>query len=613
VKFLLTIEFFCFLFVLTTSQLNGQDSNNKYYQVKGQIRDAESKNIIEFANIGIEGKPLGTVTNKAGRFDFKFDRKFITDSLYVHAMGFNTYKIALKEALSQKQFTIFLEPQPFNISEITIVEIPTMEIIKRALERIDENHSKNNYVMEGFYREYISENEKYKRLIESSIKIWEQSIKSQFLIPFLSDVKQITQVVEIEEIKQNEDYRALTSYDWNGIKYLLNENIHGENAGGVLNTYDLNNWKFNNTHTTKLNGENVFVVEFKTADKKAPRPEGTIYIAMEDYAIVQLDYSIDNEMLENWHLTRLSKNTVSKFYKWNTSFSYKRFEGKMFLNYITHNRSFDVLNVNDGNGVYDIQINAEFLTNNIYKQGVMNGAVNNIASDYNKALMQKKEFNESYWNNFNLPLADDEILSVYKSINSYVEGSYLIAKLPIINIPVFNQYKNDNTTLQYEYIEPIEIKTAVFDKQENLDLKSDFTLTEPISLICCATITNKREVYTIQSQINFNNEVVLAEESKANLSVAYLPPIKINELTIKNSTDDVSSIDDEQIDSLPSIKFTEIENNKNYPLLFSLKDELKETDFKNVLIVSPLQKRQYIVEKPKTIIAELKAFQMNLN
>jgi len=539
-KFLITIEIFCFLFVLTAYNLNGQDNNKKYYQVKGQIRDAESRNIIEFANIGIAGKSIGTVTNKAGRFDFKFNEQYVNDTLYVNAMGYNVFKIALTDALQEKNFTVFLEPQPFNISEITIIEIPTMEIIKRALARIDENHGKNNYVLEGFYREYVSENQNYKRLIESSINVLEQSIKSQFFIPFLDPIKQITQVVEIDEIKTNEDFRDLNTYNWNGIKYLLNENIHGQNAGGVLNTYALSDWKFNNTHTTTLNGEKVFVVEFKSASKTSPRPEGIIYIAMEDYAIVQLDYEVREEMLENWHLTRLSNNSVSKYYTWKTTFSYKRYEGKMFLNYITHNRNFDVINVINGDGMFDIQITAELLINNILKQNGRSSAAKNIANDYNAALLEKRAFNADYWDSFNLPVADEDMLNVYQSIKDNKEALLVTAALPTLSITNILNNKH-NKTIELEPL-AVNVELNVPAKKEK---QQQFSTVENLP-----QITNKViEIKPAHVELRKRNEnpIVANNDEDMFYVVDQIEKISITQIEISNEMQNIHTNNSEKI------------------------------------------------------------------
>jgi len=395
----------CFAVFCTTY---GLAQTNQIYFLRGQVVDKINQQALPYCNVSLKGKSIGTLTNETGFFEFKVKKEHLADSLFVSALGYAPAYFVVKEALKKEWFTVELEAAAINLSEVTIRAIPPLKIVQRALENINNNYPTSGYISESFYREYITENQQYKRLIEASLKILEKGYTDNRSI-------KLKQTVNVEKIKQNHDYRTLKNYYWNGIEYLMNENIRGINPGGVINTYPLKDWKFTCEETTQLNGEEVFIVNFKPATADLARPEGTLYITINDYAILKLDYAITNG-LENWHYSSLSDTTYLKYYSWETAFNYKRYNQKLYLNYITHNRKFKVLNKTDQTEFFDVVINNELLVTNIIKKNVLN-IMEEQYGDYNYLLMRNEDFDKAYWQAFNLPPITEKLRKMYDEIS----------------------------------------------------------------------------------------------------------------------------------------------------------------------------------------------------
>jgi len=395
----------CFAIFCTTY---GLAQTNQIYFLRGQVVDKINQQALPYCNVSLKGKSIGTLTNETGFFEFKVKKEHLADSLFVSALGYTPAYFVVKEALKKEWFTVELEAAAINLSEVTISAIPPLKIVQRALENINNNYPTSGYISESFYREYITENQQYKRLIEASLKILEKGYTDNRSI-------KLKQTVNVEKIKQNHDYRTLKNYYWNGIEYLMNENIRGINPGGVINTYPLKDWKFTCEETTQLNGEEVFIVNFKPATADLARPEGILYITTNDYAILKLDYAITNG-LENWHYSSLSDTTYLKYYSWETAFNYKRYNQKLYLNYITHDRKFKVLHKTDQAEFFDVVINNELLVTNIIKKNVLN-IMEEQYGDYNYLLMRNEDFDKAYWQAFNLPPITEKLRKMYDEIS----------------------------------------------------------------------------------------------------------------------------------------------------------------------------------------------------
>ncbi|MDO5972055.1 carboxypeptidase-like regulatory domain-containing protein [Flavivirga aquimarina] len=85
--------------------------------INGLIIDFETKEPIEFVNIGILNKNKGTVSNQNGEFNLEVSKEYIKDSLTISHINYYPSKIPIVNA---KNKTVFLKPKMNELSEVIV-------------------------------------------------------------------------------------------------------------------------------------------------------------------------------------------------------------------------------------------------------------------------------------------------------------------------------------------------------------------------------------------------------------------------------------------------------------------------------------------------------------
>jgi hypothetical protein len=101
-----------FAFFLFTLQLHAQKV------CKGILIDSISRSPIEFANIGIVGKGIGTVTNENGEYSFILPDSLLNENVRVSIIGFKVKTFSAKE-ITQKN-TIHLIQEATDLNEVAV-------------------------------------------------------------------------------------------------------------------------------------------------------------------------------------------------------------------------------------------------------------------------------------------------------------------------------------------------------------------------------------------------------------------------------------------------------------------------------------------------------------
>ncbi len=103
---------FLFFSVFTFQTLNAQNT------CKGVLIDSLSKEPLEFANVGLIGKGIGSVSNEKGEFEFKVPDSLAMVPLKISLIGYKS--VALKVSEVQNGKRIFLPPASISLEEVQI-------------------------------------------------------------------------------------------------------------------------------------------------------------------------------------------------------------------------------------------------------------------------------------------------------------------------------------------------------------------------------------------------------------------------------------------------------------------------------------------------------------
>ena len=88
--------------------------------ISGIVINAEDKQPVDFVNIGIAGKNVGTVTDVNGCFHLSVDPCFSCDSLLFSRIGYNSCSIKIADLMIDSIMVVPLKEKTYELSELKI-------------------------------------------------------------------------------------------------------------------------------------------------------------------------------------------------------------------------------------------------------------------------------------------------------------------------------------------------------------------------------------------------------------------------------------------------------------------------------------------------------------
>lgn len=101
------------IFILNCNLISGQN-------ISGIVINEKSKLPIEYVNIGIAGKNIGTVSNVNGKYNLLIDSQFDNDTLLFSCIGYLPFSIKIADLKKVDHKNVFLEEKVYEINEIII-------------------------------------------------------------------------------------------------------------------------------------------------------------------------------------------------------------------------------------------------------------------------------------------------------------------------------------------------------------------------------------------------------------------------------------------------------------------------------------------------------------
>ncbi|MCU0359316.1 MAG: carboxypeptidase-like regulatory domain-containing protein [Bacteroidia bacterium] len=91
---------------------------NAQITCKGMLIDSLSKEPLEFANVGILGKGLGSVSNEKGEFEFKVPDSLVNETLKISLIGYKSIQLKVSEVQNGKH--ILLPLASIKLEEVQV-------------------------------------------------------------------------------------------------------------------------------------------------------------------------------------------------------------------------------------------------------------------------------------------------------------------------------------------------------------------------------------------------------------------------------------------------------------------------------------------------------------
>lgn len=325
--------------------------------IEVEVLNKESKP-ISYASIEFLGTYRGIIADYNGQFSLPLRRIKGITKIKISSIGYESLEIALDTLSTTKLNTLILKQKieelntvVLRFSKSNIKEIPAIRIVKKAVNSIETNLSKQPHSLVGYYRDYqIYKDGEYYNLNEGIIEQFDEGILTHKLFDKNNQSA-------LYKFKPNLDYKVdfyLSSAYKDEEKYIKDFKIfnYGGNELSILNAHNpiriFNDKSFSYinkleddffiNHTFEkgkkftTNDDQLITIHFKEKRGKIyskHRVKGEILISLIDYSIHRFKYAIYN-----------NKETTSIL---NIDISYKKKNDIMYLNYMSFNNKFYLL------------------------------------------------------------------------------------------------------------------------------------------------------------------------------------------------------------------------------------------------------------------------------
>lgn len=147
-----------------------------YISVSGVVKDKRTKKKMEYVSISVPGTNIGTITNTDGEFTIKIKEEVHAESIEISHIGYINYVLPI-EGRNMNNVTIWLTANENELSEVVVHPTNPRELVKAAIQKIEDNYSLNPNLLTGFYRETIKKGRNYINISEAVIDIYKSSYK----------------------------------------------------------------------------------------------------------------------------------------------------------------------------------------------------------------------------------------------------------------------------------------------------------------------------------------------------------------------------------------------------------------------------------------------------
>ena len=339
-----------------------------------------------FASIGVRGKPIGTVSNSIGEFDFHVPSNFRNEILIISMLGYENLETPIRNLANRDTVIFRLNKAVQMLDEVIIQDSLTGgDIVSIALSRIEDNYPMTPFLMEGFYRDLKKVGGIYFSLLEAAVKIYDEDYKEP------RNKMRLRERVALMEVRKSLGYNnKFTKYfDQSNLleELLLHNNVRYRQFPEEDIFFD----SFKRLRTSYYNGHRVFVVVLD-ADYHLK-----IYIDTRSYAIIRLEFE---QRFKNTVIKR-KKNLVSKYISDKKVIDFKEYEGKMYLNYMNLTSKINWYEEKTNKLKFETELFQELLINQIQSNPTERIGSTEKMKRYGLQY-QDEQYNKEFWNRYNV-------------------------------------------------------------------------------------------------------------------------------------------------------------------------------------------------------------------
>ena len=369
------------IFFFLTSSLAGAQK----LIVSAKVVDKETKEPLIFATVGILGKPIGTITNMQGDFDFYIPAEYRNNNLVISILGYNNYEAPAWTLLDTKSFVIEMEKSTTVLQEVVVTDsLAGGEILHIALSRIEQNYPMTPHLVAGFYRDIKKIGGEYISLLEAAVKIYDEDYKTP------RNKFKLRERVALLEVRRSLGYsNKFTAYfdEDNLLEDLL---LHNNVRYRQFPEEEVFFESLEREKDSYYNGHEIFVVSHRKEYKLV------IYIDKKTYGIVHLEY--ENNQQE---IIGKKRGLVSKFVNLKRVIDFKEYDQKMYLNFLAVDSKINWYDAKTNELKFETELHQQLLINDINPVPEERIGTTEKMRSYGLQY-QDLPYNKKFWENYNV-------------------------------------------------------------------------------------------------------------------------------------------------------------------------------------------------------------------
>jgi hypothetical protein len=307
-----------------------------FFTVSGIVKDRNTRKSLEYVNVTAIGSNIGTITNEDGEFTLKISNMLDVSKIQLSRLGFFNAILTINRD-SREVNTIYLTPESLVLSEVQVFSWRNpRDLVKAAIDKVEENYSMKSNMLTGFYRETIQKRRKYITISEAVNEIY----KAAYNLPPDRDQVKILKGRKLISPKLS---------DTLSVKFLGGPNMPVfldvvKNPDVLLNKEMLQLYSFKMAEATSIDDRLHFVVSFEPQMiTDYPLYIGTLYIDRETLSFTRAEFKMD--MRDRQKVTDAilkDKPAGLRFTPEDVTYivTYKQQDNKSYLNYIRNDIRF---------------------------------------------------------------------------------------------------------------------------------------------------------------------------------------------------------------------------------------------------------------------------------
>ena len=281
--------------------------------IEGLVTDATTGQPLSFASVGIKGTFYGTATNSEGRFIMSFPSDLSNPVLICSYMGYRSFESPVSR--SDSRVAIRLKQETFTLEEVEVRPWQPWDYIWNAMQKIPENYPEKSYMSQGYYSEYVAENDIFLKFTEGVVETYNpeygtgHKTQSRVLkarrgdnlgsLQFMRETLEKKQAKEArkakkkgEEPEENESIdQQIISASFGGPETVLSADPLRDTAD-FLNISHKKKYRYFIEGYSRYQGEEVIIIGYESKGVyEHQRQSGNVYISLVSDAIISIEYN----------------------------------------------------------------------------------------------------------------------------------------------------------------------------------------------------------------------------------------------------------------------------------------------------------------------------------